>query len=160
MLFNTILRVKPYQFLHKRKIINKKKRECFNINTQLQVLHGCRQSVLWKVRLTPLTDEIPALNLYLTVNGSEKVPFGAKTSRYGPHGLGYRRAAKTFTKWRNTALVLLLFSGSSVFDYILIKWKGNKEELIIKESYFYTYSMDCRLQFGDMKKEFRVIVDH
>jgi hypothetical protein len=34
---------------------------------RLQVLHGCRQSVLWKVRLTPLTDEIPVVNLYLTI---------------------------------------------------------------------------------------------
>jgi len=50
------------------------------------------------VRLTPLTDEIPAVNLYLTVNDIYKISFGAKTSRYGPHGLGYRRATKTFTK--------------------------------------------------------------
>jgi len=27
---------------------------------------------------------------------------GAKTSHYGPHELGYRRATKTFTKWCNT----------------------------------------------------------
>jgi len=37
-------------------------------------------------------------NFYLTMNDSDKVSFGAKTSRYGPHGLGYRRATKTFTK--------------------------------------------------------------
>jgi len=70
------------------------------------VLHGCRQSVLWKVRLTPLTDEIPIVNLYLTFYGFKKIPFGAKTSRYGPHELGNRRATKTFTKWRNTTLEL------------------------------------------------------
>jgi len=35
---------------------------------RLQVLHGCRQSVLWKVRLTPLTDEIPVVNLDLTIS--------------------------------------------------------------------------------------------
>ena len=33
----------------------------------IQVLHGCRQSVSWDVRLTPLTDEIPVVNLYLTI---------------------------------------------------------------------------------------------
>ena len=27
-----------------------------------------------------------------------KKPFGAKTSRYGPHELGYRRATKSFYK--------------------------------------------------------------
>ena len=70
-------------------------------NTYLQVLHGCRQSVLWKLRLNPLTDEIPDVNLYLTFNGSDIVPFGAKTSRYGPHELGYKRATRTFTKWCN-----------------------------------------------------------
>jgi len=68
----------------------------------LQVLHGCRQSVLWEVRLTPLTDEIPVVNLYLTINGSDRVSFGVKTSRYGPYELGYKRATKTFTKWRKT----------------------------------------------------------
>lgn len=29
---------------------------------------------------------------------SYRVSFGAKTSRYGPYELGYRRATKTFTK--------------------------------------------------------------
>nr|YP_010146948.1 hypothetical protein K4014_mgp19 [Cyclocybe aegerita]QQP21457.1 hypothetical protein [Cyclocybe aegerita] len=38
------------------------------LEIRLQVLHGCRQSVLWKVRLTPLTDEIPFVNLYLTID--------------------------------------------------------------------------------------------
>jgi len=50
------------------------------------------------VRLTPLTDEIPVVNLYLTINEFYIFSFGAKTSRYGPHELGYRRATKTFTK--------------------------------------------------------------
>jgi len=50
------------------------------------------------VRLTPLTDEIPVVNLYLTINDADRVSFGAKTSRYGPHELGYKRATKTFTK--------------------------------------------------------------
>jgi len=36
----------------------------------------------------------------------------------------------------------------------------NKEELIIKKSYNFKLKTDCHLQFGDMKKEFRVIVDH
>ena len=76
--------------------------KCFSKMLLLQVLHGCRQSVLWEVRLTPLTDEIPVVNLYLTINGTDRVSFGAKTSRYGPHELGYRRATKTFTKWCNT----------------------------------------------------------
>lgn len=29
------------------------------------------------------------------MNGPQMRPSGAKTSRYGPHDLGYRRAAKT-----------------------------------------------------------------
>jgi len=82
------------------------------------VLHGCRQSVLWEVRLTPLTDEIPIVNLNLTINNIYKILFGAKTSRYGPHELGYRRATKTFTKWCKTILFL----------------KRKIEELIIKKS--------------------------
>jgi len=65
----------------------------------LQVLHGCPQSVSWEVRLTPLTDAIPVVNLNLTIYDTDRVSFGAKTSRYGPHELGYRRATKTFTKW-------------------------------------------------------------
>jgi len=50
------------------------------------------------VRLTPLTDEIPVVNLYLTIYDFYIFSFGAKTSLYGPHELGYRRATKTFTK--------------------------------------------------------------
>ena len=38
--------------------------------------------------------------------------------------------------------------------------KPLKEELIIKESYYINLLTDCRLKFGDMKMEFRVIVDH
>lgn len=34
---------------------------------KVQVLHGCRQPVPWEVRLTPLTGEIPIVNLYLTI---------------------------------------------------------------------------------------------
>ena len=62
------------------------------------MLHGCRQSVSLEVRLAPQTDEIPFVNLYLTINDTDRVSFRAKTSRYGPHELGYRRATKTFTK--------------------------------------------------------------
>jgi hypothetical protein len=76
--------------------------KCFSKILLLQVLHGCRQSVLWEVRLTPLTDEILVVNLYLTINDTDRVSFRAKTSRYGPHELGYRRATKTFTKWCKT----------------------------------------------------------
>jgi len=50
------------------------------------------------VRLNPLTDEIPIVNLYLTINSIDIILFGAKASRYGPYELGYRRATKTFTK--------------------------------------------------------------
>jgi len=57
--------------------------KCFFKILLLQVLHGCRQSVLWEVRLTPLTDEILVVNLYLTINGTDRVSFRAKTSRYG-----------------------------------------------------------------------------
>jgi hypothetical protein len=42
---------------------------------------------------------------------------------------------------------------------IIIKGK-KKKELIIKESYNINLLADCRLKFGDMKMEFRVIVDH
>ena len=69
------------------------------IKCLIQVLHGCLQSVLWKVRLNPLTDAIPVVNFYLTIDEIYKISFGAKTSPYGPHGLGYRRATKTLTKW-------------------------------------------------------------
>ena len=79
--------------------------KCFSKMLLLQVLHGCRQSVLWEVRLTPLTDEIPVVNLYLTINVTDRVSFGAKTSRYGPHELGYRRATKAFTKWRKNRIL-------------------------------------------------------
>ena len=62
------------------------------------MLHGCLQFVLLNIRLIPLTNEIPVINLYLITNESDRDSAGAKTSRYGPHVLGYRRAAKTFTK--------------------------------------------------------------
>jgi len=58
----------------------------------VQVLHGCLQSVLGNIRLNPQTGAILVVNLYLTINDSYKVSFRAKTSRYGPNGLGYRRA--------------------------------------------------------------------
>jgi len=122
------------------------------------VLHGCRQSVSWEVRLTPLTDEIPIVNLYLTIYSIDIILFGAKTSRYGPYELGYRRATKTFTKWCKTVPALY---GLILFYLINFIFKmENKEELIIKKSYNFKLKTDCHLQFGDMKKEFRVIVDH
>jgi len=86
----------------------------------LQVLHGCRQSVLWEVRLTPLTDEIPVVNLYLTINVTDRVSFGAKTSRYGPHELGYKRATKTFTKWCKTVPLNFIWLFALVNKYIII----------------------------------------
>ncbi len=62
------------------------------------MLHGCRKSVLSEVWFIPITDEIPVVNLYLTDIVPDKGADGAKTSRYDPHVLGYRRATKTFTK--------------------------------------------------------------
>ena len=62
------------------------------------MLHGCLQFVLLNIRLIPLTNEIPVINLYLITSESDRDSAGAKTSRYGPHVLGYRRATKTFTK--------------------------------------------------------------
>jgi hypothetical protein len=46
---------------------------------------------------------IPIVNLYLTI-WIRYVFLGTKTSRYGPYGLGYRYAIKTFTKWCKTNL--------------------------------------------------------
>jgi len=34
-----------------------------------------------------------------------KGPFGAKTSRYGPHELGYRRATKNFYKVKQNLIL-------------------------------------------------------
>ena len=59
--------------------------------------------MLLNIRLIPLTNEIPVINLYLITNESDRDLAGAKTSRYGPHVLGYRRATKAFTKWCNTS---------------------------------------------------------
>ena len=64
-----------------------------------QVLHGCLQFVLWSIRLIPQTDEIPVINSFLITNEFYKVSVGAKTSRYDPNDLGYRRATITYTKW-------------------------------------------------------------
>ena len=90
------------------------------------MLHGCRQSVLWEVRLTPLTDEIPVVNLYLTINDTDRVPFGAKTSRYGPYELGYRRATKTFTKWSETVPLNLIWLNAKVNKYIIFYFKNRE----------------------------------
>ena len=59
--------------------------------------------MLSNVRLDPQTNEIPVINLYIITNESDRDSAGAKTSRYGPHVLGYRRATKAFTKWCNTS---------------------------------------------------------
>ena len=59
--------------------------------------------MLLNIRLSPLTNEIPVINLNLITNESDRDSAGAKTSRYGPHVLGYRRATKAFTKWCNTS---------------------------------------------------------
>ena len=67
------------------------------------MLHGCLQFVLLNIRLIPLTNEIPAINLYIIANEPDRGSAGAKTSRYGPYVLGYRRATKTFTKWCETS---------------------------------------------------------
>jgi hypothetical protein len=50
------------------------------------------------VRLNPLTDAIPIVNLILNNENIDKIFVGAKTSHYGPNELGYRRAIKTLTK--------------------------------------------------------------
>lgn len=121
MLFNSIIRVKPYQFLYKN----------FNIKGVIllfklldnryliQVLHGCLQSVSWGVRLNPSTDAIPVVNLYLTIYDPDKVSFGTKTSPYGPYELGYRRAIKIFTKWSKTSLVFLIRKSSFILKFYL-----------------------------------------
>ena len=96
----------------------------------LQVLHGCRQSVLWEVRLTPLTDEIPVVNLYLAIDDTDRVSFGAKTSRYGPYELGYRRATKTFTKWNEFVPLKFLWLFAIITNF-LVKSKVNKYIIIL-----------------------------
>jgi len=108
------------------------------------------------VRLNPLTDAIPVVNLYLTINETDKVSFGAKTSRYGPYGLGYRRATKTFNKVMQNFSYLY----NKGFKIYILNIEEDKDELIIKKSYIIIYCTDCHLKFGDMKQEFRVIVDH
>jgi len=65
--------------------------------------------VFWEVRLTPLTDAIPIVNLYLTIYEFYIFSFGTKTSRYDPYELGYRRATKTFTKWCKTKPLFYLW---------------------------------------------------
>ena len=62
----------------------------------LQVLHVCRQSVLSKVRLTPLTDEIPTVNFYLTLIVSEvdRTHLGQRQAVMALMILGYRCAAE------------------------------------------------------------------
>ena len=67
----------------------------------LQVLHGCRQSVLSEVRLTPRTDEIPAVNLYLTdfkISGKHRFHLGQRQVAMALMTLGYKRATRIFTK--------------------------------------------------------------
>jgi hypothetical protein len=46
-----------------------------------------------------------------------KKPFGAKTSRYGPHELGYRRATKSFYKVMQN-LTLNNFLLFYIFSYL------------------------------------------
>jgi len=97
---------------------------------RLQVLNGCRQSVPWEVRLAPQTDEIPAVNFDLTVHEIYKISFGAKTSRYGPHGLGYRRATITFTKWCKTRP---FFIDIFFFYFLLEQWYSIGRKIIKKK---------------------------
>jgi len=42
------------------------------------VLHGCRQSVSWEVRLTPQTDKIPVVNLYFTIYDKDRYHLGLR----------------------------------------------------------------------------------
>ena len=42
------------------------------------MLHGCRKSVFWKVRLTPQTDKIPVVNLYFTICDKDKYHLGLR----------------------------------------------------------------------------------
>jgi len=46
------------------------------------------------------------------------------------------------------------------FKINLLNIEEAKDELIIKKSYIIICCTDCHLKFGDMKQEFRVIVDH
>ena len=129
MLFNAIIRVKPYQFLYINFYILFFLVKWFHFpllfkTKFIQVLHGCLQSVLWKVRLNPLTDAIPSLNFNLRLYNFDKKLFGAKTSPYGPHELGYRRAIKTFTKWSKTSLF------KEVKDKLIIKKSQNNKLML------------------------------
>jgi hypothetical protein len=45
-----------------------------------------------------------------------KKPFGAKTSRYGPHELGYRRATESFYK----VMQNLILNNFKLLFYIII----------------------------------------
>ena len=105
-----------------------------------------------------------------------EIHFGAKTSRYGPHELGYRRATRakqsdaipslpsiryspllSAAPLRQGWMRLLKQGGRSAKQFLA---EGNKVELIMKYSYLYYILTNCHLKLGDMKKEFRVIVDN
>lgn len=72
------------------------------IFNNIQVLHGCRQSVFWDVMLIHLTDVIPNLfnkyknivNLLMNINSK-----GSKSNHYGLNNLGYTRTTKIITIW-------------------------------------------------------------
>ncbi len=70
--------------------------------------------------------------------------------------LGLRQVVMALMNWAIDVPQKLLQSDAKLLFDNQIK----KEELIIKKSYIIKLQTDCRLQFGDMKKEFRVIVDH
>jgi hypothetical protein len=66
-----------------------------------------------------------------------KILFGAKTSRYGPYELGYRRATKNFYNMTQNLTLKFIILNLYIFINYKKKYKKwqRKEELIIKESY-------------------------
>ena len=116
MWFKSTIRAKPYQFL----------------NNLLQVLHGCRQSVLWSVWFTPINGR----NFYEFFNLNYwGYLIGRKTtsSPHDPNKLGYFHVLQWF------------------FQLETMLW--NKVNLELKSC------TNCFLKLENMKLELLVIVN-
>jgi len=87
MLFNSMIRAQSYHFLH------------IHIFYELQVLHGCRQLVLVRLKVNSVKLTKSSLNLqYFQFNFHNKLILEDYDKFHGPYRVGYRRATRSYTE--------------------------------------------------------------
>ncbi len=137
MWINSKQREEPYLGLTCTDALGESRVSCLRVK-RTQVLHGCRQLVLWSVGLSPLTSETLVASCQRVMPGTlARLPalsrrkVGTTSSHHGLYAQGFTRATMGRTERRET-----------------VRWSKSQKTFL---------SSDWGLQFDPMKLESLVI---